>query len=286
MITTRIETITPQIAELGLKTMRGNRPQTRSHVVFFENLLRSHTFVLTHQGVAFDENGCLLDGQHRYQAIVNTGIPAQMLVTRGLPVQYRNGTTIKTMDCMDCGRGRSVGDQLQIQHGIQNAARAAAAARAILMLSTSDQRARLTTTTAAFIIKQYPEIRTLAKQSNQYNALLTGAVIGALAVGIKSSPELMDTFVEPFCSGNDLKKNSAILVFRNGSVAMTNAGKNRGQTLKKMKLTFNALLAHIEGDPVQRISSTSEAGLIHFLEFERKTLQKIQQHSGYLPINQ
>jgi len=96
----------------------------------------------------------------------------------------------------------------------------------------------------------------------------------------------MDTFVEPFCSGNDLKKNSAILVFRNGSVAMTNAGKNRGQTLKKMKLTFNALLAHIEGDPVQRISSTSEAGLIHFLEFERKTLQKIQQHSGYLPINQ
>lgn len=36
---------------------------------------------MTHQGIAFDENGELVDGQHRLNAIVEANIPVQMNVT-------------------------------------------------------------------------------------------------------------------------------------------------------------------------------------------------------------
>ena len=38
----------------------------------------------THQGIAFDENGVLQDGQHRLCAIVSANKPVDMMVTSGL----------------------------------------------------------------------------------------------------------------------------------------------------------------------------------------------------------
>ena len=38
---------------------------------------------LTHQGIAFDTTGRLIDGQHRLHAIIEAGVPVQILVTRG-----------------------------------------------------------------------------------------------------------------------------------------------------------------------------------------------------------
>jgi len=40
---------------------------------------------LTHQGIAFDKDGNLLDGQHRLQAVINHGRGVEFMVTRNLP---------------------------------------------------------------------------------------------------------------------------------------------------------------------------------------------------------
>ncbi len=40
-------------------------------------------FQLTHQGIAFNEDGELFDGQHRLLAVMKSGVPVQMVVTRG-----------------------------------------------------------------------------------------------------------------------------------------------------------------------------------------------------------
>lgn len=40
---------------------------------------------MTHQGVAFRHDGALIDGQHRLSAIIEAGMPADLLVVRGLP---------------------------------------------------------------------------------------------------------------------------------------------------------------------------------------------------------
>lgn len=285
MITTAIEEITPEIASRMLSKNPGNRKLV--DVKRFESLLISHQFVLTHQGVAIDENGNLLDGQTRLQAIRNTGISAKMMVTRGLPPVYKNGTTIKTMDCIDCGRPRSIADQLAVGHGIKNTTKNAAAARAVLLLVTSEPRIKLNTTTAAFILNQYKHIRILSAIADCNKSLMSGAVVAALGIAARSHPEIMETFVDPYIKGQNLRPNSPVLVYRN--YVIKNIGSrlrgNRPDMTVKLLVTLNAVLAHIEGDDVQKISATSTAGAAYFASMQNKIFSKIAEMSGYKRAN-
>lgn len=88
-----IETITPIIAKEYLTLNPHNRKIMMSKVKVLARDMRNGAFKLTHQGIAFDENGNLLDGQHRLSAIVMSDMTLQMVVARGLPRE-----TIRTMD--------------------------------------------------------------------------------------------------------------------------------------------------------------------------------------------
>lgn len=63
------------------------RKLSKKQVAHFAHHIKNRTFEVTHQGIALDENGKLVDGQHRLTAIVNTGVEVQMLVTRGIPLK-------------------------------------------------------------------------------------------------------------------------------------------------------------------------------------------------------
>lgn len=66
--------------------------------------IRRSEWKLTHQGIAFDEAGYLLDGQHRLHAIVEAKIPVQMMVFHGLPREI--------FPVLDTGKRRSAADTL------------------------------------------------------------------------------------------------------------------------------------------------------------------------------
>jgi hypothetical protein len=59
---------------------------------------------VTHQGIAFYENDVLADGQHRLAAIVLAGVPVQVMVTYGLPLEAH--------DSLDKGDKRTLGDNM------------------------------------------------------------------------------------------------------------------------------------------------------------------------------
>lgn len=63
---------------------------------------------LTHQGVAFYEDGELADGQHRLYAIVKTGVTLPMPVFQGIKKD------LDTVMAIDCGKGRTVVDSAAI----------------------------------------------------------------------------------------------------------------------------------------------------------------------------
>lgn len=81
---TREELITPELATAYLATNKNNRPINNNLVKQMIRDIQSGSFALTHQGIAFDEEGNLVDGQHRLTAIVLAGKPVRMLVTRGM----------------------------------------------------------------------------------------------------------------------------------------------------------------------------------------------------------
>lgn len=286
MITAKVETIDRQSAEKLLTANHKNRHLSANHVAFFENLLRSHKFITTHQGIAISEKGETLDGQHRLQAIKNTGISASILVVRGVPEVYRNGSTIRTKDCIDFCRARTVSDQLRIEHGIANATSNAAAARAVLIIATGNTMAKLTPTVAVYIIKQYPLITKLAAMRDEASiGILQASVCAAIAIAWKIHPDIMETFVGPLRSGANLKAHSPVLIFRNnflsGRVYEIGAKWSSPIIMRKLQFAFNALLAHIKEDSVNSLSVTSKAGLNHFTSIENKTLAKIADFAGF-----
>ena len=82
---TKVMTITPDMAREWLElNMKNNRPVLKATVHSYARQMRNGTWSLTHQGIAFDEDGKLVDGQHRLSAIIEANIPVQMNVTRGV----------------------------------------------------------------------------------------------------------------------------------------------------------------------------------------------------------
>ena len=80
-----VVTVTPQLAAEWLKRNTDNRPLRKWHVEALAGAITRGEWVLSHQGVAFAEDGRLLDGQHRLAAIVKANTSVLMVVTRNVP---------------------------------------------------------------------------------------------------------------------------------------------------------------------------------------------------------
>lgn len=79
---TKVVTVTPELAREWLeKNMERNRPVMKGTVHGYARLMKAGGWNLTHQGIAFDEDGKLMDGQHRLHAVVEANVPVQMNVT-------------------------------------------------------------------------------------------------------------------------------------------------------------------------------------------------------------
>lgn len=83
-MTARFELVTPERAREWLATRGPNRALSRMNVAVLSAQLKQGLWLPTHQGIAFSPDGRLNDGQHRLTAIVETGIPAVLLVVRGV----------------------------------------------------------------------------------------------------------------------------------------------------------------------------------------------------------
>lgn len=119
-IQTQTVAVTPALAAEWLQRNVCNRPLNRKGIVELVGEMSSGNWTLTHQGIAFDEHGHLLDGQHRLHAIVESGVSVTLLVTRGVERS--------TFAHIDSGRKRTTGDVVSMR-GIENGTLVAAIAR-------------------------------------------------------------------------------------------------------------------------------------------------------------
>ena len=102
MLEVSVETITPELATQYLSRNVRNRSIRKQEVDAYAREIKRGNFVLTHQGIAFDDDGHLIDGQHRLMAIASAGIPVQMVVSRGL--------TPSALTVVDRGASRTIRD--------------------------------------------------------------------------------------------------------------------------------------------------------------------------------
>lgn len=97
-------TVTPGKAQMLLAAMPTQRALNAGRVAGFAADIRAGRWMVTHQGVAFNERGELIDGQHRLSACVEADMPIQIMATFNAPQA--------TMSVVDRGKVRVIADDL------------------------------------------------------------------------------------------------------------------------------------------------------------------------------
>jgi hypothetical protein len=105
-----LEEIDSERAKKYLEKNKNNRPLRLWQVKSYESKLKNGSFQDYAQTISFDVNGNLIDGQHRLQAIANSGMSAKFVVLYDLPEEVA--------EVIDQGSSRSVMDILKINNNI------------------------------------------------------------------------------------------------------------------------------------------------------------------------
>jgi hypothetical protein len=275
-ITTKFEDIGPELAKKYLARNVSNRNLREATVRAYEIDMRAGNWVSTHQGIAFNDRGDLIDGQHRLAAIVRSRATVRLLVTRGLPTESGN---TKTMDAVDMGVLRNVSDQLKLQHGYRNANRASGAARAISQLICGGEKLKKHSISQILGVLQIygrniAEIGTILDASKE-KPLRRAQFVAALAFARAVEPSIADRFCAGVISGANLAADSPILAFRNFMFSdqaslVTNAG-TRAERTAYAEIVLNALRRFAEADP----SKSVHVGRKGYAFFAKKQLENL-----------
>lgn len=108
--------IGPTEARKLLKGNTRNRHLRTQRVKDYADQIRSGGWSLSHQGVAIDPNGVVLDGQHRLSAIIEADMAIVMLLSRNVPPEAQEVIDIQMprnmADLVNTSRGLAGGDRL------------------------------------------------------------------------------------------------------------------------------------------------------------------------------
>lgn len=255
-ITVRLELVTPDMAKKYLEANTRNRTVSQHKVRELSSEISDGHWVMTHQGVAFDKNGDLCDGQHRLEAIVMSGCAVEMLVFRGLE--------IVAQDVIDTGRRRSVGDQLSIA-GYKNGRTLAAVVAHVVALTRGiavvGAASRPRTIMSKEILEQSPEI------SQATNRVCGKKIIGAdqsmlaavyyFGKYVQGKDDEAELFVDVFETGVPAYTGCPALAAREKVLRFKLSGAELGRE-EKMSLLISAWNKFAEHQPVKRMTIPKE----------------------------
>jgi hypothetical protein len=187
-----VQTITPARATEWLEANTSNRPLSRAVVRSFAEAMRRGEWQVTHQGIAFDIHGVLVDGQHRLAAIVEADRPVELTVF----TDVAEGT----FDVLDIGKRRTAADVLAIE-GEKNSIMLAAMVRIVWLYRN---RPDLNWTGGAAAVSNHQVVHTLDEHPKLREFLGLGEQIAAATGMIKSAAGAASYLVEQATRRADL----------------------------------------------------------------------------------
>lgn len=273
-IKSKLMEITPDVAKKFLTRNTRNRDLRERLVESYANDMRNGNWLVNHQGIAFNENGDLIDGQHRLHAVVKSGVTVWMFVVKGLSDTVQNGVLLSTMDTVDAHKPRSVADHLSINHGLDNSALQVATARMVVDI-VCGYTGRITTPQAVKILTVYGKaIQHVVELSQMLPRLRSAPILGAFAFAYTTHPAQVDSFVMAFYSGADLKTGSPVLTLRNHMLHQPNTSRNSTTRSRVSEIALNALYQYVTGAPWTRVS-IGAYGNDFFAQKQKSNIAKI-----------
>jgi hypothetical protein len=123
-ITIELRSVTPEFAKELLEANTRNRNILKSASRQYENDMGNDYWRFTGDPIQFDSDGVLLNGQHRLNAIISSGMSQPLIIVRGLRPEIQR--------VMDTGQKRSIAQALTIDREV-NAGRLGALLRRIIV---------------------------------------------------------------------------------------------------------------------------------------------------------
>lgn len=267
--------VTPELAGKWLKRNVKNRRVKPKTIGGYAMDIRNGAWLTTHQGIAFDASGNLLDGQHRLLAIVAAKMPVVLVVSTEWPVAM--DPKHLTMDAVDRGITRSLADQLHLQHGVEpkEAGTVVKICNGIAGLCLGMRRVPKSSTDSILTVfglyKQ--EIQWLqnypAKQYGIRQTLLSACVMAkAVFPG-----DRIDDFMNRLVTGENLTRESPILPLRNWLINSAQRDIRSGET---GHIICHHLFAFLENKPCGSLVTNSDIAYKKLLEMSRAKVQKIR----------
>lgn len=237
--------IDPALAVKWLEGNTHNRPLGGKLVEEFKEAIQAGKWKLTHEGIAFDPGGVLIDGQHRLWAIVEAAKAVKMMVTFNEPAENR--------EYINIGKNRSPVDRMQlagytwikpIHTGI------------CLMLA-NDRKSKLRTDEMKVLIDLYAEgLQTVVSSiSGGFLRGVTNATVMAPCVrayykkGVDRA-RLIE-FIEVLCTGQGSgPADSSAILLRNLLLRQHNARSHEGRDVVYRR-TENALKFFLDREPLK-----------------------------------
>jgi len=228
--------ITPEMAgALLLKNHRNRRISQMAVRAYSQDMAHGRWDEGTHQAIALDKNGQILDGQQRLAAIVESGVSVWMWMHTGLEPE--------SIHFMDKGRKRSVADSVHIDGGAHGETVAAGIRnylfyKCVPNVVWTGHRSP----THADVFDYYQSnlercnwsARLAVQTQKQYKLLVRSQIAGFLLIAVATGlyeDEHLERFCDRLGSGLELPESSPIAAYRHRLVmlATTSRIKDRQQ---------------------------------------------------------
>jgi hypothetical protein len=216
-----IELVTPDMAQEWIDRGGRNRKLTQRRVEALAAALKRGEGRLTYEPIVFDDEGHVINGQHRLHAIVHSGVPLQLMVVRGAEPEV--------FDVMDTGRSRTIGDILSI-HGHPSKDATAATVRNLMFYeaygrfspTVRESQYMVNSVTTLAYLEEHPEVHEGVLLGDRIRGAGLQGGIGVWAalatIWLRISEHEARDFIEQLISGARLEHGSPALALRNRCV--------------------------------------------------------------------
>ena len=238
--------ITPAIAAQCLEANEGNRRLNWNYIAQLARDMKAGQFACTHQGIAFDTRGRLLDGQHRLWAVLEADVPVRMRVFYNEPAE--------NIMHLDAGRTRQAADRMTLVRTLGTVrADELATLRAMLGGIAMSAKRRTVFEEAPLLEKHRDAVHFVHEQlpvtrpAGIANCMSRAAV--ARAWYCTSDDRVLERFCEVLRSGaSNGPLEHIVVTLRNQLIELRRYGVTREVRQRQYSLVSRALSAYTRGE--------------------------------------
>lgn len=254
----RILNVGPDLAAAWLAKNANNRNEARGNKAKISRSMELDDFKFLGDPVRFDEDGNLLDGQHRLKSIVETGSELPLLVIKGFKPEAQL--------YMDQGKVRGAGDQIKLAGVAEKGGNNwAAIARLIIRWDAGDVLGNLlvpgTAEIIAFCNEHRDQMRRAESAANAQYRRVGGRrpVAGATFYFAELiDAQLAHKFFRQLATGEDIRLGDPVFALRDTLLKRKGTGGTKLNSNEELSLFVRAWNAARAGIVLQRLQLPRE----------------------------